>query len=183
MSILKAHILSESESAFLHWNSSGYQRPCIWLRRTVAVARPPTARKYGVSLRLRRFHYMRDLIRRNLAGTIDGNERLVYYAIRRYFSRRLVTIPRRNDTKNGERLALRVELKNGCLFLPTLFAFVHSSRTLSHAAKCNEQCKYLVYKRYILLSSSRFHFSFTTKYFFFVYNLSVNSTPNNERQW
>lgn len=82
----------------------------------VAAARISAARKYGVSLRHRRFHYTRDLIRRNLAGTIDGNDRLVHYAIRWYFSRRPVTTRRR---RNGERLDLRMEL-GACLFLRCL---------------------------------------------------------------
>lgn len=75
----------------------------------VAAARISAARKYSVSLRLRhrRFHYTRDLIRRNLAGTIDGNDRLAHYATRWYFSRRPVTTRRR---RNGEWLDLRIKL-------------------------------------------------------------------------
>lgn len=82
----------------------------------VAAARISAAKKYGISLRHRRFHYTRDLIRRNLAGTIDGNDRLAHYATRWYFSRRPVTIRRRG---NGERLDFRIKL-GVCLFLRCL---------------------------------------------------------------
>lgn len=85
---------------------------------------------------------MRDLICRNLARTIDGNESRAL-RIRRYFSCRPVTIRRR---KNGEWLALHVELKNGCLFVPALFTFVHSSRTLS-GQMCNQQRKSFIKKK------------------------------------
>jgi len=109
---------------------------------------------------------MRDLIRCNLAGTIDGNERLVYYAIRRYFSCRPVTIRRH---KNGERLALHAEKTDVCTGAICFRSF------FANIERCNEQNKSFVYKRCFATSKFKILFfcSFSD-YFFFVRDLALN---------
>lgn len=166
--------LSTSEQAL---NES---KTCIWLRRAVAVAR--ATRKYGVPLRLRRFHYMRDLIRCNLAGTIDGNERLVYYAMRRYFSRRLVTIHRR---KNGERFSFTCRIKermSASLSATVRFRFVHREH---RATECNGR-KFLVCKKYSTTRKFKVSFSFFFPFLSplpFRAWLSVNCSAKDGRRW